>query len=699
MFLSARSILPAEGDTFNCLVAPTTTPADFDETNIVRVWTIKTGQSGTYNQSLTLDDHREIVDIVGGVATGPTSAEFASGIVPHITATTIEFTGLQSSTVYYFRMRCEELSGGTVIRLGPWSNELVVQVGEGADVEPPSIGTVTIIPSDTTASFSWGVTEACINSIHIVELDEDFEATSGVSPQGVVTGLNPGTKYNYILTCTDAAGNSNTTSGSFNALASDTPGLLKWANSYGPSGIVLPKCVAADSNGNIYVGCTWSAKGVPWNLGNGQTINVTPGAGHIGVLLKLDSTGVIQWGRPLIDTGAANPDGYFIVSPNNIAIDSEDNVIVTGNFSRTVDFGGTSKTAFTTGDPNSIGAPPDAFLAKYNSGSFGVSGALVWVKQLGGIYEDIAYGLCVDSSDNILVGGKFLSPTMDCGNSISITNGTTFYKAFLAKVNSGGTTLWAKALGVGGNNVITGACVDTSDDVFVSGEYSGTTNLGGSNLAPYGGNDCFRGKFASANGAHVHSERMGSSKFDKANCIAKHPSGAPWTHVIGGASIATDLNTWDIDYGQSPPLTAASPGSCVVVAAYNGTGSSPIVLRLLPNQLGPNQNTALGIAVGDAGVVALTGVSQSGMYLGYVDGRHVYVTSQGFYILALTYTGDYIWHDALITSSANLGAAICFSGDTIIAVGQFLDRQSFRNGTTITAPSGTSALFIAKWVA
>src|SRR6185295_5091105 len=75
---------------------------------------------------------------------------------------------------------------------------------------------------------------------------------------------------------------------------------------------------------------------------------------------------------------------------SSVAVDSGDNILLTGSFVGTVNFGG----ACSVSTPTAIN---DAFVAKYNS-----SGGCLWARRFGGTNGDWGTSLAVDGSDNVV---------------------------------------------------------------------------------------------------------------------------------------------------------------------------------------------------------------------------------------------------------------------------------------------------------
>src|SRR5439155_26036269 len=125
----------------------------------------------------------------------------------------------------------------------------------------------------------------------------------------------------------------------------------------------------------------------------------------------------------------------------SVATDSAGNIIVSGGFSGTVDFGGV---ALTVSDPNGWGIT-SAFVAKYSP-----NGSLVWVRSFGGSLGESSRAVAVDASDNILVEVQLASANVAFGSFTLSCAGTV--DIALAKLSPGsqgvpGTVLWAKRYG------------------------------------------------------------------------------------------------------------------------------------------------------------------------------------------------------------------------------------------------------------
>ena len=235
----------------------------------------------------------------------------------------------------------------------------------------------------------------------------------------------------------------------------DGPVAVEWYRTWGGSGYDEGRSVATDSSGNIYiVGTTWS-----YDVGGGDI-----------ALIKYDREGRERWER--IWGGPDIERGY------GVATDNYNNIYVAGY---TKSYGG--------GGENML-------LLKYDS-----TGILQWYRTWDRSDYDRAYGVAVDSSGYIYLGGDSLSDmvlvkysnigtkqwekTWDSGGldmcmDIAIDSSDYIYTTgnYLMKFNYFGTIQWYSYLGGG---LYYGVAVDSSDNVYTTGrcvEYSGRIYIG-----------------------------------------------------------------------------------------------------------------------------------------------------------------------------------------------------------------------------
>ncbi len=260
-------------------------------------------------------------------------------------------------------------------------------------------------------------------------------------------------------------------------------GLHQWSKKLSTSGSGTDEGTAltADVNGNVVVG------GIVYQTSDFGGGPLTSAGGQDVFLAKFSSSGGHTWSKRMGGTGDD--------SVSKVALDGSGNIVATGYFNGSVDFGG--------GTLSSSGGR-DIYVAKYSS-----TGSHVWSKRMGGTLDDVATSVAVDGSGNVFITGNFVSSSVDFGGGALLNSAGA--DIFLAKYSSGGTHVWSKRFGGSftanemGNDVTT----DGAGNVFLTGAVVDTIDFGGGPLPSDGWYDIYLAKF-SPTGAHVWSKRTGA---------------------------------------------------------------------------------------------------------------------------------------------------------------------------------------------
>src|SRR6185503_6126561 len=199
---------------------------------------------------------------------------------------------------------------------------------------------------------------------------------------------------------------------------------------------------------------------------------------------------------------------------------------------------------------------------------------------------------------------------------------------------------------------------DLSGNIITTGGYSATTNLGGTTLTAkgagyiFGGDaDCFRAKYAAADGAHSYSYGMGSTdvatgkgQIDVAGYIAHNRGGIGFDYVI--VSSVTDvteypnIQTMQADYGR----TKQGIGGNNIVALYDSAGTNLVLNMYGDGSGGKLSRGPTGVSVQTVnGDIAVCGYAAAGLYIGYINGQNVFLTTSRYFILTIDSTGLYKW--------------------------------------------------------
>ena len=313
-----------------------------------------------------------------------------------------------------------------------------------------------------------------------------------------------------------------------------------------------------------------------------------------------------------------------------VAVDSSGNSYVTG---------------YTDGgiDGNSSSGKKDFFLIKYNS-----SGTKEWTKQEGSSGDDYAYGLAVDSSDNIYVTGY-------TDKKLHGNNNSGRFDMFLVKYNSSGARQWTKQLGTSNNEYASAVETDSSDNIYVTGMTWG--GLDGSTKPRYcmgygtvrASRECtdiFLVKYNSSGTKQWVKQLEGSSKsFDNAQGLAVDSSDN--IYVAGFTNGGLDGNT-------------SSGGYDILLVKYNSGGSKQWL-----QQFGSSKNDmGLEVNVDSKGNIYVTGYTQGGL-----DGK-TYSGERDIFLVKYNSSGTKQWTQQLGTPTFDEGNGVAVdSSDNIYVSG------------------------------
>lgn len=257
----------------------------------------------------------------------------------------------------------------------------------------------------------------------------------------------------------------------------DKAGELKWAKRFGESSVDAGVAVAVDATGNVYL--TGIVDGNT-DFGGGPRIST---GGQDYFVAKFDPNGAHVWSQIY---GSSSFDDV-----SDIAVDGSGNVFVTGSF----------QSVATLGGPNVVSAgSADIYLVKYNS-----AGVWQWNVTAGSVAYEEGKSVAVDASGSVYATGYFLNTVGFSGTTL-VSAGSS--DIFLVKYGSGGGLQWSQRRGGTGEDQAWQTAFDPAGHVVVTGYFSGTTNLGGGNLASAGSYDIFLAKY-NLSGIHQWSYRFG----------------------------------------------------------------------------------------------------------------------------------------------------------------------------------------------
>jgi len=267
-------------------------------------------------------------------------------------------------------------------------------------------------------------------------------------------------------------------------------GELIWLDQMG--GILTDQASAMtlDSAGNIFItGMFQGGPAYPADFDPGPSAfnMISANGSRDAFVSKLDNNGNFVWAKAMSGLGLENGHG--------IGLDSAGNVYTTGEFDGTVDFDPDAGIVNIT----SAGAA-DTYIEKMDA-----NGALVWVKSLAGVQDNIANSMAVDSSGAVVTVGWFYNTVdFDPGPGTYSLVSSYAKNIFISKLDTDGNFAWAKRIGGSvGADVGYGIAVDTANDVYTTGIFGGTVDFdpgpGTANLSPgIGGMNPFISKLSPA---------------------------------------------------------------------------------------------------------------------------------------------------------------------------------------------------------
>ena len=285
---------------------------------------------------------------------------------------------------------------------------------------------------------------------------------------------------------------------------------LTWGTLLGGDGVDAATGLAIDNKGNVYVsGITAS----PHFHTTSGSLQPTPKSATDSQFFMAKFT-PSKGGNSLAYStyfGGGNPASGAITQGGGIAVDSNENVYITGgtNFLRVG--AGSDFRILNAAQPcldtpgSSSGAcsgavtAADAFVAKINPAS-AANAALVYSTYLGGTGNDFGNAIAVDSGGNVYLTGKTDSTDwIKPATPLQASNGGGTSDAFVAKLNNPAANAavgftYFTYLGGGGDDVGQAIAVDSFQGARVAGRTTGSfpsINATGFQTGPGGAGDAF----------------------------------------------------------------------------------------------------------------------------------------------------------------------------------------------------------------
>ena len=418
-----------------------------------------------------------------------------------------------------------------------------------------------------------------------------------------------------------------------------------WSEGFG---LLTEYRVAADSLGNSAVGARYGDGTV--NVGG---VFFTNNGKNDILVAKFDPAGNPLWSHGFGDAADQRLEG--------VAMDGAGNVIATGFFAGTVDFGGVPLVNVGTWD---------VFVAKFDS-----AGKHLWSKQFGDKSTQVSADVATDADGNVLIVGQ-LSGTTSFGGDMLVATANVF----VAKLDPMGAHLWSHRYGdAQGDQYAQHVATDGLGNVLVVGRYIGLIDFGGPSLPVSSSYRLFVARL-DKDGNHVWSKGFGAPPGTLALDVAAMAADSAGNVVIVGSFEGS------VDFGGGVLMSAGVTD--MFIAKFDPAGK-----LLWSKAYGDKQYQSAGaVAIDGAGRIVVTGT-----FTGAIDlGNGLLNTNGGSFVVRLDSTGNQLWAKVFETkTNVGIGAVALSGNKDMILAGSFKTPADLGGGPLPNV--GDPSMFLAKF--
>lgn len=281
--------------------------------------------------------------------------------------------------------------------------------------------------------------------------------------------------------------------------------------------------------------------------------------------------------------------------------------------------------------------------------------------------------LAIDANGDLYCTGRFFG-TIDIGSTQLVSAGKQ--DVFLAKFDGNGNLLWAIREGGGQGDEGTSVEIDADGNILLAGLYAGTATIGGTVLTSQGYGDGFLAKY-DASGNSMWARSFGGSGWDSGLGVALDDQGN--TYITGRYTTSASFDALTIN---------GTGDSDFYLAKYGPNGD----LIWLAGSTGTGWKQANSVVVGGSGQIYVTGLYNGDLtvctntLVGDPSNYHAFLS-------CFNPDGELLWqNDYPSTNSQGYALSARPSGDILVA-GSFTGSLSV-GSLTITGNGGQDS-----WVA
>lgn len=413
---------------------------------------------------------------------------------------------------------------------------------------------------------------------------------------------------------------------------------IEWQKSFGGTGSDYASSVIQTADGGYMIS----------GASNSNNGNVTGNHGNQDYwLLKLNSTGNLQWQKSLGGTGndygssiIQTTDGNYVVAGTS----ESNNGNVTGNHGFT-----------------------DGWVAKLNSDA----GIIYWQKSFGGTDYDVINEMIPTTDGGYIFAGSSSS------NNGDVASNKGYVDYWIVKINADGNLQWKKSFGGTGDDRAT-SIIQTTDGGYVVAGYAENNN--GDVTGNHGGKDYWILKMNSDGGVVFWKKSLGGSHQDLAYSIKQTSDGG---YIVAGSAFSNDGD-----------VTGNHDGTDSWIVKLNSTGDIQWQKALGGSKVDEASSI---IQTADGGYLAVGSTTSND---GQVSGYHPPVNtgpgeaplSYDYWVVKLSATGNLLWQKCLGGSGSENANTVIQTSDG----GYIIAGASNSNNGDVTGNHGGDDVWIVK---
>ncbi len=306
--------------------------------------------------------------------------------------------------------------------------------------------------------------------------------------------------------------------------------------------------------------------------------------------------------------------------------------------------------------------------------SFTPAGKHRWSRSFGTADTDYGWSVATDSSGNVYLSGQFLGTTNFGGGAVT----SKWSDCFVASFDSNGKYRWAKHFGGSQHDSGYAVAVDGANNIYLTGYYTSLAGFGAANLPNAKNQSPYVASFDST----------GKHRWSKGFPAAIHGVGVDLAADNAGRIYVTGRYSGSVNLGGS--LHSSKGATDIFVTSFDSTGKH----RWSKGFGSASTDYAEGVDVDSAGNVYLTGSAQGALNFG--GGPLANKGSWDIYLASFDSTGKHRWSKGIGGVSADMGYGVAVDkAGNLHLTGSFMSALDLGGGPLVS--KGSSDLYVASY--